>query len=273
MKDFATSIREAYTLPGMFDLIEVSKSFGRAVALQLTDLSIQRGQIIALIGPSGCGKSTVLRLMTGLLTPDTGKVLFRGQTLSSANVLHARRSMGYVIQEGGLFAHLTAGRNVTLMARYLGEPKTKIDARVRELGELVRLPVELFDRYPNELSGGQRQRVSLMRALMLDPDVLLLDEPLAALDPMVRFDLQTDLKHIFQTLKKTVVVVTHDIVEAAYFGDRIVLMRDGRIIQQGTMEDLIERPTDEFVVRFLNAQRVRAGDSSDPSRASGQADR
>jgi osmoprotectant transport system ATP-binding protein len=247
----------------MFDLIGVSKSFGRTAALQPTDLSIQPGQTVALIGPSGCGKSTILRLMTGLLTPDTGKVLFRGQPLSSANVLHARRSMGYVIQEGGLFAHLTVGRNVTLMARYLRAPKSKIEARVRELGELVRLPVELFDRYPNELSGGQRQRVSLMRALMLDPDVLLLDEPLAALDPMVRFDLQTDLKHIFQKLKKTVVLVTHDIVEAAYFGDRIVLMRDGRIVQQGTMDDLVERPAERFVVRFLNAQRVRVGIADD----------
>jgi osmoprotectant transport system ATP-binding protein len=141
------------------------------------------------------------------------------------------------------------------MARFLKWPKARIDQRVRELGELARLPEALLDRYPVELSGGQRQRVSLMRALMLDPQLLLLDEPLGALDPMVRRDLQTDLKQIFEMLKKTVVLVTHDIAEAGYFADLIVLLRDGRVVQRGSIEELVDHPADEFVSRFINAQR------------------
>jgi osmoprotectant transport system ATP-binding protein len=252
----------------MFSLAGVSKSFDGKGVLGGFDLEIRSRETTVLIGPSGCGKSTVLRLMTGLLTPDGGRVTFRGEPLLASNILRARRSMGYVIQEGGLFAHLTAGRNVTLMARFLGNRRNEVEGQLFELAELVRLPHELLERYPNELSGGQRQRVSLMRALMLDPDVLLLDEPLGALDPMVRYDLQTDLKRIFQSLGKTVVLVTHDIAEAEYFGDLIVLMRDGRIVQQGTMTDLVERPADDFVVRFLNAQRVRSGNDSRAIRAS-----
>ena len=141
------------------------------------------------------------------------------------------------------------------MARYLRQESTSIEQRVRELAELTRLPMELLDRYPAELSGGQRQRVSLMRALMLDPALLLLDEPLGALDPMVRYDLQTDLKRIFRELGKTVVLVTHDIAEAGFFGDPIVLLRAGRIVQQGSLADLVHHPADDFVVRFVNAQR------------------
>ena len=246
----------------MLSLSHVSRSFDGKGVLHAFDLNVEPGKTTVLIGPSGCGKSTVLRLMTGLLTPDTGQITFRGQPLLPSNILQARRSMGYVIQEGGLFAHLTAGRNVTLMARYLGQSPREVELRLNEMAELVRLPRELLDRYPNELSGGQRQRVSLMRALMLNPHVLLLDEPLGALDPMVRFDLQTDLKRIFQSLAKTVVLVTHDIAEADYFGDLIVLMRDGRIVQQGTMTDLTDHPADDFVVRFLNAQRIRSSNEN-----------
>ena len=239
----------------MFDLLGVSKSYDSVAAVGPLDLHIEPGETTVLIGPSGCGKSTLLRLMTGLVVPDSGKVRFRGRLLGADNLLQSRRSMGYVIQEGGLFAHLTAGRNVTLMARFLREPEELIERRLSELSELARLPVAMLGRYPIELSGGQRQRVSLMRALMLDPDVLLLDEPLAALDPMVRFELQTDLKNIFATLKKTVVMVTHDMAEATFFGDVIVLMRQGKIVQRGTPEELVRSPSDPFVGQFINAQR------------------
>ena len=239
----------------MLELRGVSKSYGGAAALERTDLRIESGRTTVLIGPSGCGKSTLLRLIVGLLEPDSGEVLFEGEPLSSKNILLARRKMGYVIQEGGLFAHLTARGNVALMARYLRQGREAIERRVRELAELTRLPMALLDRYPSELSGGQRQRVSLMRALMLDPAVLLLDEPLGALDPMVRHDLQTDLKRIFHELKKTVVLVTHDIAEAGFFGDPIVLLRAGRIVQTGTLADLVHHPAEEYVVRFVNAQR------------------
>lgn len=163
--------------------------------------------------------------------------------------------MGFVIQEGGLFPHLTAQRNVTLMARYLGWAEGRVAGRIRSLSELTHFPSDALSRYPAQLSGGQRQRVSLMRALMLDPDVLLLDEPLGSLDPMIRADLQADLREIFQRLRKTVVMVTHDIGEAGFFSDAIVLMRDGHIVQRGTLEDLVESPVDPFVTQFINAQR------------------
>jgi len=239
----------------MIHLLGVSKSYGDSLALSQIDLQIDSRRTTVLIGPSGCGKSTILRLMTGLVRPDEGRVLVRGEELAAANVLTVRRHIGYVIQEGGLFAHLAARGNVVLMARYLKWPRERMERRLLELAELVRLPRDLLERYPAELSGGQRQRVSLMRALMLDPDVLLLDEPLGALDPMVRHDLQEDLKRIFRELNKTVVLVTHDMAEAAFFADTIVLMRDGAIVQRGTIRELIERPADEFVTRFINAQR------------------
>jgi osmoprotectant transport system ATP-binding protein len=171
------------------------------------------------------------------------------------NVVAARRRMGYVIQEGGLFPHLTAGQNVTLMARHLGWKPDLIDDRVDELTALTHFPATGLDRYPVQLSGGQRQRVSLMRALMLDPEILLLDEPLGALDPMIRAELQGELREIFRTLGKTVVLVTHDMGEAAYLGDTIVLLRGGRIVQSGTLPDLVHAPADDFVHRFLSAQR------------------
>lgn len=239
----------------MIDFRGVSKSYGPAIALHSMDLRIDPGLTTVLIGPSGCGKSTILRLMMGLISPDAGRVLFRGSELTAGNVIRCRQSMGYVIQEGGLFAHLTARGNVALMPRYLRWPRERIEKRLIELSALTRLELPLLDRYPGELSGGQRQRVSLMRALVLDPDVLLLDEPLGALDPMVRHDLQTDLRQIFRQLQKTVVVVTHDIAEAGFLGDVILLLRDGRIIQRGALAELVEQPADEFVVRFINAQR------------------
>jgi osmoprotectant transport system ATP-binding protein len=240
----------------MIRLAGASVVYGAVAALRGTNLHIEPGRTTVLIGPSGCGKSTILRLIIGLLRPDSGRVLFEDQEIRPDNVLLLRRRMGYVIQEGGLFAHLTARGNVVLMARYLRRPPEEINRRIEELSKLVRLPLELLDRYPAELSGGQRQRVSLMRALMLNPDVLLLDEPLGALDPMVRHDLQQDLKQIFAELSKTVVLVTHDIAEAAFFADTIVLLREGTIVQQGTLAELLEHPADPFVTRFINAQRT-----------------
>lgn len=239
----------------MLELSEVSKRYGPTTVLHRTDLEIAAGKTTVLIGPSGCGKSTIIRLMIGLIPPDTGAVKFEGTFLTVDNILTMRRRFGYVIQEGGLFPHLTARGNVTLMARYLGWGKRRIEERLSELAGLTRFPADGLDRYPVQLSGGQRQRVALMRALMLDPDVLLLDEPLGALDPMIRHELQTDLKLIFKRLGKTVVLVTHDMGEAAFFGDVIVLLREGKIIQKGTLGDLLNNPAEPFVERFINAQR------------------
>lgn len=240
----------------MIQLKNISKHFGAVAALHPTDLNIKEGQTTVLIGPSGCGKSTILRLIVGLLEPTSGYVQLNGERVSPANILEMRRRMGYVIQDGGLFPHLTAAQNVTLMAKHINQSAEEIQYRLEELCSLTHFPEDGLSRYPVELSGGQQQRVSLMRALMLDPEVLLLDEPLGALDPMVRASLQADLREIFQTLGKTVVMVTHDIGEAGFFSSDIILMREGRIIQQGTLEQLYSSPADEFVRLFINAQRL-----------------
>lgn len=239
----------------MLELRQVEKRFGAVRAVAAIDLAIEAEKTTVLIGPSGCGKSTLLRLMIGLIRPDRGSIRFDGTPLASENINKLRHRMGYVIQDGGLFPHLTARRNVTLLAAHLRTATAKIAGRVRELAELTHFPLDALDRYPAQLSGGQRQRVSLMRALMLDPQVLLLDEPLGALDPMIRSRLQDDLKEIFGRLNKTVVMVTHDLGEAGFFGDTIVLLREGRIVQQGSLTELLRSPADDFVRQFVNAQR------------------
>lgn len=239
----------------MFALADVSKSYAGRPVLGPLSLQMPAGRTTALIGPSGCGKSTLLRLLIGLVVPDAGAVTFDGAPVTTETARAVRLRVGYVIQDGGLFPHLTARGNVTLMARHLGRDRDSITARVTELASLTRLPLDALDRYPHQLSGGQRQRVGLMRALMLDPDALLLDEPLGALDPLVRADLQTELRDIFRSLGKTVVLVTHDLGEAAYFADRVVLLRDGRVVQEGSPADLWHRPADPFVTLFVQAHR------------------
>jgi osmoprotectant transport system ATP-binding protein len=243
----------------MLSLRGVARSYGGHAALHPTDLDTPPGRTTVLIGPSGCGKTTLLRIMLGLVTPDAGEVRLDGELLTPANALRIRRQLGYVIQEGGLFPHLTAAGNAALLVRHLGWPRARIEARLAELARLTHLEPAMLERYPGELSGGQRQRVALMRALMPDPEVLLLDEPLGALDPVIRYDLQEELRGIFDALHKTVVLVTHDLAEAAFFGHRLHLMRAGRILQSGTLRELAAAPTDPFVTRFLAARRALPG--------------
>jgi osmoprotectant transport system ATP-binding protein len=245
-------------MSALVELTDVSKRYGDAPALQPTDLEIPRGQTTVLIGPSGCGKSTLLRLIIRLVEPDSGTISFDGVRVTSDNIETLRRRIGYVIQEGGLFPHLTARANVLLMARHLARPNREMESRLAELCSLTRFPEAALLRYPVELSGGQRQRVSLMRALMLSPELLLLDEPLGALDPLVRASLQKDLKEIFGRLQQTALLVTHDLAEAAYLGKSIVLMNEGRIVQRGSITDLREKPANDFVSEFINAQRTLA---------------
>jgi osmoprotectant transport system ATP-binding protein len=240
----------------VFRLENVSKKFGELTVLQPTTLAFEPGKSTVLIGPSGCGKSTLLRLLVGLLQPDSGAIHFDGTELKASNLLQMRHRMGYVIQDGGLFPHLTAAENVGLMARYLKWSADKIRTRVEELADLTRLPKAALDRYPAQISGGQRQRVGIMRALMLDPPVMLLDEPMGALDPLVRYDLQEDLLKIFRTLNKTAITVTHDMGEAGFFGDHIIMLGEGRIVQQGKLEEMISHPANDFVARFVKAQRL-----------------
>jgi osmoprotectant transport system ATP-binding protein len=236
-------------------LKDVTKRYGDEIALCPTNLSVEPGTVTVLIGPSGCGKSTLLRTIIRLIEPNSGSVEVDNEPVTSDNINALRRRIGYVIQEGGLFPHLTARANVLLMARHLGKRDEEMRNRLLELCELTRFSQNLLPRYPVELSGGQRQRVSLIRALMLSPELLLLDEPLGALDPLVRASLQRDLKDIFTWLKQTVLFVTHDLAEAIYFADQIVLMKQGRIVQQGTIADLREKPAEPFVSEFINAQR------------------
>ena len=233
----------------------VSKVFGNDVAVSDINLEIPRGQITALIGPSGCGKSTILRLIVGLLTPGTGEIQFDGNPIAPGTIMKIRRRLGYVIQDGGLFPHLTARRNLALQSNLFGKNRDEIEKRIAELCALTKFPSNGLGRYPLELSGGQRQRVSLMRALMLSPELLLLDEPFAALDPLVRVNLQRDLKEICAQLQQTVLVVTHDLPEAAFLTNDIVLVNEGRIVQRGSIADLRAKPANEFAREFISAQR------------------
>jgi len=221
-------------MSALVKLEDVSKRYGDAIALYPTNLSVESAKTTVLIGPSGCGKSTLLRLVIRLIEPDSGSIKFDGKPVTPDNINALRRQIGYVIQEGGLFPHLTARANVLLMARHIGKSQEETHNRLRELSELTRFSEKLLPRYPLELSGGQRQRVSLMRALMLSPELLLLD---------------------FTRLAQTVLFVTHDLAEAIYFADEIVLMNEGLIAQKGTITDLRERPADRFVSEFINAQR------------------
>ena len=238
-----------------FAMQRASKRYDDVVALDDVSLDFAAGETTALIGSSGSGKSTVLRLLLGLELPDSGTVTVDGHQLDATQVLPLRQRVGYVIQEGGLFPHLTVRGNLALLPRHLGWPVAKISSRVDELAALTHLPRDVLKRYPAELSGGQRQRVALMRALMADPDALLLDEPLGALDPVVRFELQNELKQWFQSLGKTVIIVTHDLAEAAWFANRLVLMRRGAVVQDGSLSDLRERPANSFVTQFVEARR------------------
>jgi osmoprotectant transport system ATP-binding protein len=236
----------------------VTKSYGDAIALHPTDLAFERGKTTVLIGPSGCGKSTLLRLIIRLLDPDSGTIRFDGTSITAANVSALRRRIGYVIQDGGLFPHLTARKNILLMSNHLKRPAAEMKTRLADLCALTQFPAAALDRFPIELSGGQRQRISLMRSLALSPELLLLDEPFGALDPLVRSALQKDLKEIFLRLNQTAILVTHDLAEAAYLADQIVLLNEGRIVQIGTLADLRTKPASPFVTEFINAQRALA---------------
>jgi osmoprotectant transport system ATP-binding protein len=237
------------------EIEHLAKSYGEVQALDVERLVVAPRTTLALIGPSGCGKSTLLRLIVGLLRPDRGRISVGGTLLGPKTRRALQLRMGYVIQEGGLFPHLTAGENVALVARDRAWTGPRIRARTEELLELSQIPGALLGRFPAQLSGGQRQRIALMRALMLDPDVLLLDEPLTALDPMIRSDLQRDLKGVFARLRKTVLFVTHDMAEAAFVAGEMALLRSGRILQRGSFQDLAQRPADPFVTEFIRAQR------------------
>lgn len=240
----------------MIRLEEITKSYGHMRVVDEVSFTLPAGATLVLIGPSGCGKSTLLRIVAGLVIPDSGEVFVDDLQLSTETRSDVRDRLGYVIQTGGLFPHLTAVENMTLAARFRGWARDRIQDRVKQLCGLTRFPTDGLSRYPSQLSGGQAQRVGLMRALMTDPDVLLLDEPLGALDPIIRYDLQQELRAIFRQLKKSVLLVTHDLHEADYFGDELVLLKAGRVEQRGSARQLMEQSASDFVAQFVQAQRT-----------------
>jgi osmoprotectant transport system ATP-binding protein len=239
----------------MLELQNISKTFEGRSVLADVNLMVPKGATHALIGSSGSGKTTLLRITLGLIPFDQGYVKINDQALLSFTPVEWADRIGYVPQDGGLFPHISAKNNIALIARLRGWRKSRVDDRVEELRKLVDLDAEILTRFPREMSGGQKQRVSIMRAAMMDPAVMLLDEPMAALDPLIRRSLQQELKSIFQRLNKTVLLVTHDLGEAVYLAEQITLLHEGRVVQTGSYRDLLLQPATPFVSQFINAQR------------------
>jgi osmoprotectant transport system ATP-binding protein len=240
----------------VLELQNISKTFEGRLVLSDVNVTVAKGATHALIGSSGSGKTTLLRITLGLIPFDRGYVKINGQALLSFTQVEWADRIGYVPQDGGLFPHITGRNNVALIARLRGWSRARIDARVEELRKVVDLDADILAQFPREMSGGQKQRVSIMRAAMMDPAVMLLDEPMAALDPLIRRSLQRELKSIFRRLDKTVLLVTHDLGEAVYLAEQITMLHEGRMVQTGTYRDLIKNPATPFVSQFINAQRT-----------------
>ncbi|CAM8628488.1 OpuBA ABC-type proline/glycine betaine transport systems, ATPase components [Comamonadaceae bacterium] len=228
------------------------KSYDGTPAITDLNLHIAQGELVVLLGPSGSGKSTALKMINRMVDHDGGRILLGGEEIYSFNVQDLRRRMGYAIQSVGLFPHWTVARNIATVPTLLGWDAARVQARVTELLQLLDLaPEQYASRYPHQLSGGQQQRVGVARALAADPDVLLMDEPFGALDPVTRATLQLELKRIHRATGKTIVLVTHDIDEALLLATRIVLLNQGRIAQVGTPLELLQQPASDFVADFM----------------------
>jgi osmoprotectant transport system ATP-binding protein len=240
----------------MLELQHISKTFEDRTVLTDVNLMVPKGATHALIGSSGSGKTTLLRITLGLIPFDKGYVKINDQALLSFTQVEWADRIGYVPQDGGLFPHISGLNNVALIAKLRGWRRARIDDRVEELRKVVDLDPEILSRFPREMSGGQKQRVSIMRAAMMDPAVMLLDEPMAALDPLIRRSLQQELKSIFQRLGKTVLLVTHDLGEAVYLAEQMTMLHEGRVVQSGTPRELLLHPANSFVSQFINAQRT-----------------
>jgi osmoprotectant transport system ATP-binding protein len=242
----------------MISLEHVSKRFAGQRRPAVTDLSLEvdRGETVCLVGPSGCGKTTTMRMINRLIEPTSGSIVVDGRDVMLQDPVALRRGIGYVIQSIGLLPHRTVAENIATVPNLVGWDDERIRRRVDELREIFQLDPELMDRYPSELSGGQRQRVGVARALAVDPPVMLMDEPFAAVDPIVRARLQDQFLEIQRQLRKTIVFVTHDIDEAIKMADRIVILNIGGVVEQfATPEEILRAPANEFVERFVGAER------------------
>ena len=241
----------------MIEFKNVGKQFKDNVVLKGLSLEIQKGELVVFIGPSGCGKTTSLKMINRLIEPSSGTILVNGKDIMKTDTIELRRHMGYVIQQTGLFPHMTVRENIQLSAGLEGKNHDEMDQRTEQLLTMVGLdPKQFIDRYPSELSGGQQQRVGFARALMNDPDVILMDEPFSALDPVTRNDLQEELFNLQEEVKKTIVFVTHDMDEAIKLADRICIMRDGEIVQFDTPEEILRHPKDEYVESFIGKNKI-----------------
>src|SRR6056297_1334208 len=238
------------------EIKNVSKKYGAVIAVNQVSLNIIGGELLILLGPSGCGKTTLLRMINRLVETDEGQILINGQDVKNFNPVLLRKNIGYVIQQIGLFPHMTVKENISLVPKLEGWTEKEMNQRVKELLELVSLPPEQFlNRKPKELSGGQQQRIGLARALVMDPYLLLMDEPFGALDPILRKQLQEEFSKIKEQLGKTIVFVTHDIEEAFRLGDRVAIMEDAKLIQIGTAEELLFSPLNDTVADIVGSER------------------
>jgi osmoprotectant transport system ATP-binding protein len=240
-------------------LEHVTKRYPGTEVVAVDDLSLEipEGMTVALLGPSGCGKTTTMRMVNRLVDPTSGKILVNGEDVTRVDPVNLRRHIGYVIQQVGLFPHMTIAQNIAAVPKLLGWDRARIARRTEELLHLVGLdPGQMLERYPAQLSGGQRQRVGVARALAADPPVLLMDEPFGALDPIARSLLQAEFRQILRRVRKTVVLVTHDLDEAVRLGDRIAIMKSGQIVQFGTPNVVLSHPADAFVENFVGIDRA-----------------
>ena len=256
--DTATSSPRQHARAAELEFKNVSKRYPGSDKPALRDLSfkVPAGDICVLVGPSGCGKTTAMRMVNRMIDITEGDILLDGKSVLGRNPSDLRREIGYVIQQIGLFPHLSIGDNIATVPRLLGWDRKRVKARVDELLELISLPAETRDRYPAEVSGGQRQRVGVARALAADPPLMLMDEPFGAIDPITRERLQNEFLRLQEDLRKTIVFVTHDIDEAIKMGDRIAIMREGGVLAQyDTPEEILAEPADEFVARFVGLDR------------------
>lgn len=244
--------------PPMVEFKNVSKIYpGGKVAVENINLRIERGEFVCFIGTSGGGKTTTLRMINGMLIPTGGDITVDGKNIHDIDPIELRRSIGYVIQNIGLMPHMTIRDNITLVPKLLKWPKEKRDARAKELIKMVELPEEFLDRYPSELSGGQQQRIGVIRALAADQQIILMDEPFDALDPLTREALQRLVKRLQQQMGRTIIMVTHDMDEAIRLADRIVIMNQGHIIQNASPDDVLTHPANEFVANLIGPERLR----------------
>lgn len=240
----------------MIQFINVSKAYKEHNVIENINLEINKGELVVLIGPSGCGKTTILKMINRLIEPSDGQIKINGTDIEAQDSIELRRNIGYVIQQTGLFIHMTVRENIEIIPRLAKMPVAEIVDRTVKLMETVGLPEEFLDRYPNHLSGGQQQRVGVARAFAMNPDIILMDEPFSALDPLTRSQLQDELVSLQSKLHKTIVFVTHDMDEAVKIADRICILQGGRILQYDTPENILKNPAHGFVSEFVGSKRI-----------------